>query len=92
MKKWIQRTLGGRIRKAAKQLPVIAITGPRQSGKTTLARQLFPKYSYVSLEDRDERSFAETDPRGFLQQFQKVSVIIDEAQYVPELFSYIQLA
>lgn len=70
-------------------MPVITITGPRQSGKTTLCKMLYPKHSYVSLENLDDRAFAETDPRAFLAQFNG-SVIIDEAQYVPQLFSYIQ--
>lgn len=69
--------------------PIIAITGPRQSGKTTLARALFPERAYVTLEDPDERSFALRDPRGFLQRFTD-GAIIDEAQRCPELFSYLQ--
>lgn len=65
------------------------LTGPRQSGKTTLLKNLFSDYTYVSLENPDNREFARTDPNGFLHQFPKY-VIIDEAQRVPELFSYIQ--
>lgn len=69
--------------------PVITITGPRQSGKTTLARVAFPDKPYVSLETPDEREFARTDPRGFLARWPQ-GAIIDEVQHVPELFSWIQ--
>lgn len=69
--------------------PIITITGPRQSGKTTFARQLRPNYKYASFEDPDIRQFAQTDPRGFLETWQN-GVILDEVQYVPELFSYLQ--
>ena len=67
----------------------IYIYGPRQSGKTTLAKEVFPKLPYVSLEDPDIREFATTDPRGFLAQF-KDGGIIDEPQRYPDLFSYLQ--
>ena len=77
------------LRGHARQFPVVTLTGPRQSGKTTLARQAFPRHAYVSLETPDERAFATEDPRGFLERFRK-PVIIDEAQRVPDLFSYIQ--
>jgi predicted AAA+ superfamily ATPase len=63
--------------------------GPRQSGKTTLVRKVFPRKPYVSLEDPDERMFAATDPRAFLARY-KNGAIIDEAQRVPELFNYMQ--
>ena len=69
--------------------PVLAITGPRQSGKTTLARALFADKPYVTLEDPDERSFAESDPRGFLARFPE-GAIFDEVQRCPGLFSYLQ--
>lgn len=69
--------------------PVVTITGPRQSGKTTLARLLRPNADYFSLEDPDLRSFALEDPRGFLQQCGDAA-ILDEVQRVPELFSYLQ--
>lgn len=69
--------------------PIITITGPRQSGKTTFAQQLRPDYKYVSLEDPDNRQHAQTDPRGFLETWQD-GVILDEIQYVPDLFSYLQ--
>lgn len=69
--------------------PVITITGPRQSGKTTLARAAFADKPYVSLETPDERAFAAADPRGFLARWPQ-GAIIDEAQHVPALFSWIQ--
>ncbi|MFM7458265.1 MAG: ATP-binding protein [bacterium] len=77
------------LHKFVKGYPVIAITGPRQSGKTTLAKMVFPNKPYVSLEDLDIRSFAIEDPRGFLAQYPK-GAILDEVQRVPELFSYLQ--
>lgn len=69
--------------------PIVALIGPRQSGKTTLARTTLPEYQYITLEDLDNRAFAESDPRGFLAQY-NVKTIIDEAQRAPNLFSYIQ--
>jgi predicted AAA+ superfamily ATPase len=73
----------------ARQFPVVSITGPRQSGKTTLARMVFKDYDYVSLEDPNEREFALGDPKGFLRRFAG-GVILDEIQKGPELLSYIQ--
>ena len=77
------------IRQYARQFRALAVVGPRQSGKTTLVRSVFPKKPYVSLEDPDERLFADQDPRAFLSRF-KNGAIIDEAQRVPALFSYLQ--
>jgi len=73
----------------ARGFPVVAITGPRQAGKTTLARDLFAQHAYVSLEDPEQRSFALEDPRGFLARF-RGGVILDEVQRCPQLFSYLQ--
>lgn len=73
----------------ATHYPILAITGPRQSGKSTLAKMLFPDKPYTSLEDLDVRQFAETDPRGFLAQYPN-GAIIDEVQHCPDLFSYLQ--
>jgi len=69
---------------------VVSVTGPRQSGKTTLARTAFPDKPYVNLEAPDERAFALRDPRGFLARFPD-GAVLDEAQYAPDLFSYIQV-
>lgn len=77
------------LRLLAKEFRSVAVVGPRQSGKTTLVKAVFPKKPYVSLEDPDERHLANSDPRAFLAQF-KNGAIIDEAQRVPALFSYLQ--
>jgi hypothetical protein len=69
--------------------PVIAITGPRQSGKTTLSRHAFPEKLYVSLEDPDQLESAHEDPRGFLTRFPD-GAVLDEVQRCPTLFSYLQ--
>lgn len=85
----IERSLASKIRYLATKFPIVALTGPRQSGKSTLLKYLFPDYEYVSLEDLDMRTFATDDPRGFLATFSN-HVIIDEAERVPHLFSYLQ--
>ncbi|HRY33088.1 MAG TPA: ATP-binding protein [Bacteroidales bacterium] len=73
----------------AGKFPAISITGPRQSGKTTLVKACFPHYQYFSLEDPDIRLLAEQDPRSFLSGSEK-GIILDEVQRLPQLFSYIQ--
>lgn len=85
----IPRDIAPLLRKAARNFPAVTLTGPRQSGKTTLCRALFPKLPYVSLEALDIRSFAIEDPRAFLAQFPK-GAVIDEAQQAPDLPSYLQ--
>ena len=85
----IRRHLEKKLRSVAKQYPVVSVTGPRQSGKATLVKAVFNKHAYASLEDPDSRAFAMEDPRGFLAQFAG-SVILDEVQRAPELFSYVQ--
>lgn len=85
----IPRHLAPYILKYAKQYPIVALVGPRQSGKTTLAKSLFPSYTYISLENLDLRQLASTDPRGFLRN-NGPYVILDEVQRVPELFPYLQ--
>ena len=87
----IHRVLSAKLAHVAKQYPVVVLTGPRQSGKTTLAKATFHGYSYVSLESLDTRDFAMSDPRGFLARHRE-KVIIDEAQKAPDLLSYIQTA
>lgn len=87
--KMVPRHIQKEVLQLAKEFPVVALLGPRQSGKTTLSKMLFPDYVYVSLEDPDNRDRAKTDPRGFFNTYNQ-HVIIDEIQYVPELFSYIQ--
>ncbi len=85
----IQRTLEAKILHAAKGFPALAIMGPRQSGKTTLAKKAFPHLPYLSLEDLSLRSYAEKDPKGFLLSLEQ-GAILDEVQRVPELYSYLQ--
>lgn len=85
----INRLLSTQIQRLTLKFPVMAVTGPRQSGKTTLIKQLFPEKKYTSLEDPDIRLFAEQDPRAFLAEHRQGG-ILDEVQRVPELFSYIQ--
>lgn len=77
------------LKRFANTFPVLGITGPRQSGKTTLARTLFEHLPYVSLEDLDLRLLARNDPRGFLSHYQ-TGAIFDEVQHTPELLSYLQ--
>jgi predicted AAA+ superfamily ATPase len=85
----IHRTIQDKIVQMSQKLPVITITGPRQSGKTTLAKHLFPHHSYVNLELSDKRDLATTDPRGFFA-LHSSDLILDEVQRAPHLLSYIQ--
>lgn len=86
----IDRDLAQKLRAAAKKHPAVTLTGPRQSGKSTLCRALFPNHAYTNLESPDVRDFAIKDPRGFLDQFAKAGAVVDEVQRVPELTSYLQ--
>lgn len=86
----ISRKIKKHLNYISKKYPVITITGPRQSGKTTLAKNFFNNYDYVNLENLRERNFAKVDPEKFLARYSK-GVIIDEVQHVPELSSYIQV-
>lgn len=87
-----KRTLERKLLEIKEQFPVLALFGPRQSGKTTLARTLFPTYRYVNLESFEEQEFAIEDPKGFLMRFQQEEgVILDEIQKTPKLLSYIQV-
>lgn len=85
----ITRHAAPRLVELAGYYPIVAITGPRQSGKTTLARATFADKPYASLEDPDVRMLATADPRGFLAQYPD-GAIIDEVQRAPDLFSYLQ--
>ncbi len=86
----IEREITGRLTTLFEQYPFVTVTGPRQSGKTTLCRTAFPGLKYVNLEAPDQREFAESDPRGFLSQLGE-GAIIDEIQHVPALLSYLQV-
>jgi len=85
----IPRKMAPRLRELAGYYPVVAVTGPRQAGKTTLCRSTFPDKLYISLESLDNRDFAQNDPRGFLSEYHN-GAIIDEIQNVPELLNYLQ--
>jgi len=85
----IIRKIKPTIREACRYFSVITVTGPRQSGKTTLIKMLFPDFQYYSLENPDTKLFALNDPIGFLQSHE-TGIILDEVQNAPELFSYIQ--
>ena len=86
---YINRDAGKLLKRYVSQYPVVTITGPRQSGKTTLCKHIFPNKKYVTLEDLDYREYANDDPRAFLSEYSN-GVIIDEIQRVPSLLSYIQ--
>ena len=86
----IDRTLSKKIISITKGFPIITLTGPRQSGKTTLVRWLFPKYEYINLENLNDLHAVQEDPLRFLKAYSSTGVIIDEAQKLPELFSYLQ--
>jgi predicted AAA+ superfamily ATPase len=85
----VKRHLEEPIRSLLNKYPILALTGPRQSGKTTLLKDMFPDYRYVSLEDTGMRQFATDDPIGFLKRYDS-RVIFDEAQRTPNLFSHLQ--
>jgi uncharacterized protein len=86
---FLYRHIALKIEEQKEKFPVIAVTGPRQSGKTTLLKNIFKNYTYISLEDLNNRLFAQDDPVGFLKKYSD-KIIIDEVQQVPLLFSYIQ--
>lgn len=86
---YIKRNAEAALRNFANGFPVVAVTGPRQSGKSTLVQKVFPEKPYVTLEDLDTRSFADQDPRGFLAGYPK-GAVLDEVQRVPGLLSYMQ--
>ena len=85
----IQRIAEKKISELAAKFKAVAVTGARQTGKTTLVKQIFKDKPYVSLENPDNRSFALEDPRGFLANYPN-GAILDEIQRTPALFSYLQ--
>lgn len=86
---YVKRHITSKIKELEGKFPVISITGPRQSGKTTLIRHLFDNYTYYNLEDPTVRAQVKEDPKAFL--LGNENIVIDEAQKIPDLFSYIQL-
>ena len=85
----IARNASPSLTELSRHFPVLFLTGPRRSGKTTLVRALFPDLPYVLLEFPDQRRLALEDPRSFLAQY-PLGAILDEVQHVPDLFSYLQ--
>ncbi|MFO8073568.1 MAG: ATP-binding protein [Polyangia bacterium] len=85
----IERNLETQVRDSASQYPVVTVTGPRQSGKTTLCKRVFPQKRYVSFEQMEQRLYATEDPRGFLDDHRD-GAILDEVQHVPGLLGYLQ--
>ena len=86
----IEREITTCLTRLFRQYPIVTVTGPRQSGKTTLCRSTFPDLEFANLEAPDLRDFAESDPRGFLSQLGE-GAILDEIQHVPQLLSYLQV-
>lgn len=85
----MRRNLATVLLRVAQQYPVVTVTGPRQSGKTTLCQHTFPRKPYVNLERIDDRGYATTDPRGFLADHPD-GAVLDEVQHAPDLLSYLQ--
>lgn len=86
----MRRNLEQKIKNLFEKFPVVYLTGPRQSGKTTISQMVFPDIPYVNLEDPSLREIIKEDPHGFLKQYEN-GIILDEAQNIPELFSYLQI-
>ena len=89
MNTFVERRINKKLLSLVSSFPIVALTGCRQCGKSTLLKNLFPHWKYVSLEDIDIRELAENDPRYFLSLYPE-QTIFDEIQRVPKLFSYIQ--
>ena len=87
----VPRDVASLLKKMNRQFPVVSITGPRQAGKTTLLRNTFPSYHYVNLEDLLTLNAFKENPKGYLEKYLTKGIIIDEAQRLPELFSYLQV-
>lgn len=89
---FIERAISKSVMSGSTQSPVIAIIGPRQSGKSTLARTLFKNYTYIDIQDAEIFEFANQDPKGFLYSYKsEYGIILDEVQYAPKLFSQIKV-
>ncbi|MBI5409281.1 MAG: AAA family ATPase, partial [Nitrospirae bacterium] len=89
---YVKRLLSGVLNDAVKHFPAVLITGPRQAGKTTfLLHEMGKNSDYLSFDDPMERSFAVSDPNGFLDRFEKRPVILDEVQYAPEILPYLKM-
>src|SRR5438105_148315 len=89
--RYIHRILESSVERYLHAFPVVGITGPRQSGKSTLLRHMLKDYTYVTFDDQRMIHFFEEDPQGFLQRYGN-RIIFDEVQYVPELFNAIKVA
>ena len=89
---FIERDLEKIIKAGASQVPIIAVIGPRQSGKSTLIKKMFKDYVYLDMQDAEIFDFANSDPKGFLNSYKnEEGVIIDEAQYAPNLFTQLKV-
>ncbi len=89
---YIKRDIEGLVKQGALQVPAVAIVGPRQSGKSTLAKQLFSKHTYLDMQDIELFEFASSDPKAFLNAYKNEhGLILDEVQYVPHLFAQIKV-
>ena len=86
----VKRSIEKHLKSLARQYPVVTMTGPRQSGKTTICKSVFKNKPYISFETPDTREFAMDDPRGFLKKYYKSGAVFDEIQRVPDLPSYLQ--
>lgn len=91
LRNMIKRAIEPELHRLLREYPIVTLLGPRQAGKTTLARQALPDYQYVNLEQPEIRQFADQDPKAFLAQFTG-NVILDEIQRQPELLSYLQVS
>jgi predicted AAA+ superfamily ATPase len=91
-RRYLPRNIEPRLRQAARHFPILVVTGPRQTGKTTLLTHLFPKHRYITFDNRTLRQAAKRDPAAFLEDIEREPVLLDEIQYVPELLPYLKIA